>query len=281
MAGGYIPAQTRAMSIGRVMNLTVRAITTNPVTLIGTAFVISGLPQGLLSLVQLADPRQVQAWADQFATGALSPGLIFAALGIFLLIFIPLAIAGQAVMIRATLSASNDEVATIGDCLSTAGRNLFPLLGLGILSGLAIGLGLLLLIVPGIILMIMWYVAAPSLVVEQLGVTGSMERSADLTRGARWNVLLLVIIAGAIGFGVSMVFGMINLAIGGATGAMSPGGLASGGVPTAFVISSAICNTLSSTVTGLVSGVMPTALYVELHEWKEGPGTEALDTIFA
>lgn len=282
MASNYNFSPTRAMSIGRVMNLSVRAIATNPVLLIGTAFLVSGLPQGLVSLIQLGGPVAMEAWARQIESGAITPGAIIAVAVVALLIFVPLAIAGQAVMIRATMSAAHGARATVGECLGVAGRHLFPLLGLAILSGLAIGLGFLLLIVPGVILMLMWYVAAPALVIEGTGVTGALERSADLTREARWNVLLLVIIVAAIGFAISMVFGMISLVLAAATGAMSPGAFdPGGGMPQAFLIGTAITNTISSTITAVVGGVMPTALYIELHEWKEGPGTETLDAIFA
>jgi hypothetical protein len=64
----------------------------------------------------------------------------------------------------------------------------FPLVGLGILSGLGIGLGAILLLLPGLILIVMWAVIVPVCVVERLGPIDSMSRSSDLTRGHRWKL---------------------------------------------------------------------------------------------
>jgi hypothetical protein len=59
--------------------------------------------------------------------------------------------------------------------------------------------GLALLVVPGIILMVMWYVAVPVCVVENAGPEQSLRRSAALTKGLRWKVfgIFLVFYVGA------------------------------------------------------------------------------------
>ena len=41
---------------------------------------------------------------------------------------------------------------------------------------------------PGIMLMVRWFVAVPACVVERIGPSGSMKRSAELTSGHRWKV---------------------------------------------------------------------------------------------
>jgi hypothetical protein len=66
---------------------------------------------------------------------------------------------------------------------------------MGILGGLAF----LLLIVPGFIVMTMWFVSTPACVVERTGPWASMKRSAALTKGHRWKIfgllLLLVLLS--------------------------------------------------------------------------------------
>ncbi len=47
---------------------------------------------------------------------------------------------------------------------------------------------MLALLVPGFILLIMWFVAIPVCVVEQRGSWASMQRSAELTKGHRWKI---------------------------------------------------------------------------------------------
>jgi hypothetical protein len=63
-----------------------------------------------------------------------------------------------------------------------------PLLGLSLLVGVGLGLGFLLLVVPGVILWTRWSVAVPALVLEGRGVTGSMRRSWELVGGRGWAV---------------------------------------------------------------------------------------------
>lgn len=87
----------------------------------------------------------------------------------------------------------------LGEALSRGLSLILPMLGVAILSGLAIGIGTVLLIVPGIIVAVMLWVAIPAAVVERPGVIASLQRSAELTKGHRWSVFgILVIIVVAV-----------------------------------------------------------------------------------
>jgi len=72
----------------------------------------------------------------------------------------------------------------------------FAVILLALLMGILGGLAALLLIVPGLIVMTMWFVSTPACVVERTGPWTSMKRSAALTKGHRWKVfgLLLLLI---------------------------------------------------------------------------------------
>lgn len=59
---------------------------------------------------------------------------------------------------------------------------------------LAVGCGLLCLVVPGILLAATFYVVLPVIVMERLRVIDSLRRSQDLVRGERWRVLWLILI---------------------------------------------------------------------------------------
>jgi hypothetical protein len=92
---------------------------------------------------------------------------------------------------------------TIGGLFSSAAPSILPLAVFGILYGIGVGLGLILIIVPGLILLTFWAVGAPAIVVERLGPLEGMGRSWALVRGSAWSVfgtlLLLLIIVIAIG----------------------------------------------------------------------------------
>lgn len=84
----------------------------------------------------------------------------------------------------------------------------------GILAGIAIAIGFVLIIVPGLILLTIWAVIAPSIVVEDRGVFEAFGRSRDLVRGHGWQVFGAVVLAFLIVFVVGLVASIVGAAIG-------------------------------------------------------------------
>ncbi len=80
-----------------------------------------------------------------------------------------------------------------------------------ILVGLGIGLGAILLIVPGIILSCYWFVAIPASAIERVGPVTAINRSVTLTQGYRWQI-----------FGLAVIFVLTGLGIGFALGKLIP-----------------------------------------------------------
>jgi hypothetical protein len=83
----------------------------------------------------------------------------------------------------------------------------------GILAAIGIGIGLVLLIVPGLILITVWAVVAPAIVVEDAGVLGAFGRSRELVRGNGWPVFGAIVLAYLIVLVVSFVTAGIGDAI--------------------------------------------------------------------
>ena len=75
----------------------------------------------------------------------------------------------------------------------------------GILLGIAIGIGLVLVIVPGLLLMALWIAVIPAIVLEDRGIGESFGRSSDLVRGTFWNVFLVVALTILIWIGIGIV----------------------------------------------------------------------------
>jgi uncharacterized membrane protein len=85
----------------------------------------------------------------------------------------------------------------------------WPLAAVTILFGIALGIGFVFLIVPGLIVMVIWWVVVPVTVLERPGVFAAFGRSQELVRGNAWNVfgvIVLVFLAiGAISVGAGLV----------------------------------------------------------------------------
>lgn len=81
---------------------------------------------------------------------------------------------------------------------------LWTLVVASVVVGVAVGVGLVLLIVPGLVLMTRWSLVVPLIVFEKRSVGGAFRRSAELVRGNGWRVFwtLLVAYLGLAGVGV-------------------------------------------------------------------------------
>jgi hypothetical protein len=94
---------------------------------------------------------------------------------------------------------------TLGQTFSRAQQHLGTLIVAGILAGLAIAVGLLLLIVPGLYLITIWSVLIPVIVLERRPVMEAFGRSRELVRGNGWNAFGVIVISILITIAVGIV----------------------------------------------------------------------------
>ena len=83
---------------------------------------------------------------------------------------------------------------SVGDLIRGVEPVFWPLVGASILAGIGIGIGFILLIIPGLILLVIWAVVAPVIVLERPGVFAAFGRSRELVRGNGWNVFAVIVI---------------------------------------------------------------------------------------
>jgi hypothetical protein len=102
---------------------------------------------------------------------------------------------------------------SVQDLIDAAWPVVLPLIGVGILAGIAIGIGFLLLVIPGLILLTIWSVIAPVIVVERRGVMASFGRSQDLVHGTGWQVFGVIFVVFIITAIASVVLGAIGASI--------------------------------------------------------------------
>jgi hypothetical protein len=99
---------------------------------------------------------------------------------------------------------------SVGDLFRSAAGVVGSLIGNGILKGIAVAIGLVALIAPGLILLTIWAVTGPVIVVERKGALEAFGRSRELVRGDGWPVFGVILIAFIISFVISQIAGAIG-----------------------------------------------------------------------
>ncbi len=244
--------------MGRVASRTFGVIGRNFVVFVLLALVMAGLPQAITRYFAQARPAGLGLEASLLS-------IVFGLVG-----FIALSVL-QAALVHGTLSDLNGKKASFGDCLATGIRFLWPVLGVSILTGIAIGFGFLLLIVPGVLLGLAWCMNVPAVVVERKGVMESFGRSADLTRGYRWPIFGLAVVY------VLAVWIIDAVAIA-LTGGLNLAALARSGA--GFNVAEWVVLTLLQVVQSLIGAAGLASIYYELRSTKEGVGAESLASVF-
>lgn len=168
-----------------------------------------------------------------------------------------LKIVAQATTLYGAFQAMHGQPFTIGQSFQVGLGRALPVVGVALLVSVATGLAAILLIVPGIIVYCMYYVAIPVCVIERPGVMASASRSAALTKGYRWSIFGLLVL-------VAVVAGVVSYALrllgGGLLGVLLQFGWQI--VATAF------------------GAVLVAVVYHDLRVAKEGIDTESLASVF-
>jgi hypothetical protein len=112
---------------------------------------------------------------------------------------------------------SGAELGSLGEIFSSVKDRIWPLFWVGLVSGIAIGFGIILLLVPGLILMTIWAVFQPAIVVEHISF-GSLGRSRQLVKGKGWSVFGIIVVVFILQAVVAALTSVIGLAIGGVIG---------------------------------------------------------------
>ena len=269
MATAAQERDNHAVKIDRIISRSLATIRANPLVVCGITLVFAGIPQSIFNVVmphfmgggvRIADPGQLVGYFS--AIGLSSVGT---------LLFYMLA---QASLVRATIAQSEGRRATFGECVGAGLRALLPLIGLNILFGLAIGVASLLLLVPGIILYVMWSVSNAALVAERIGIFAAFSRSSELTRGARWKVFGVSLIAVVFIWVVSSVLSLALVAVSGVGGYVA---MARVGQPIWYLLLAAVVHTITVALWATIQA----SLYIELRDWKDGPSGTDLADVFA
>jgi hypothetical protein len=148
----------------------------------------------------------------------------------------------------------------IGEAIAVAARRFLPMIGVAITSGLLTVLAFILLIVPGYMVMCVYFVVAPVCVAEKAGVGASLSRSRFLTKGYRWPIFGAYALTAILG-------GFSSGIVAGATSAV-------GGIG-ATIVGYGV-----QAIFGAFGAVLAAVLYYQLRVAKEGIDLAKIASVF-
>jgi hypothetical protein len=120
----------------------------------------------------------------------------------------------QATLVKAVEDVRDGRVdLSFGETLQAARPAVGRVAVASILAGLAIGIGLVLLIAPGLFLLTIWCLIVPVIVLEGAGTTAAFSRSRELVRGFGWQVFGTIVLVFVVMLAVGLVLGIIFAAL--------------------------------------------------------------------
>jgi len=176
-----------------------KLITIVAIVVIPLTFVLALLTQ--VAFKQNCDTSNVQTLQDvqdvvNRCTGGFGRSLLLGALGWFIAIAIQQLVLGA--VTRGGAEATLGRQVDVNSSYRYAFSRLGGLIGLALLIGLVVGIGFILLIIPGIIFLVFLSVSVSAFIIERLGVTDAMSRSWKLVSGQWWHTLGVIVVAAII-----------------------------------------------------------------------------------
>jgi hypothetical protein len=120
----------------------------------------------------------------------------------------------QAALVKAVQDVRDGRVdLNLGETVSAVAPYVLPVAAASILAGIGIGIGFVLLIVPGLVLLTFWSLIVPSIVIGGEGVFSSFGKSWRTVRGYAWHVFGTYVLVFLILIVFNIVLGLILLAL--------------------------------------------------------------------
>jgi|SRR5579859_1157672 len=167
----------------------------------------------------------------------------------------------QAVVLYGAFQVMRGRRFQVGESLRRGLARFFPVIGTTLCMAFAMMLGLIVLVVPGLIVLSMFYVAPAACVVERLGPFQSLSRSADLTKGHRWKVFgIYIVLSIVVAIGSTVLAAVLALA-----------------ANTAVLIAGMF---LWNTFARAIESVVAVVSYHDLRVAKEGVDIEHIAAVF-
>ncbi len=308
---GIVPL--RPLGVGEILDGAFQAVRSNPRTMIGvSAAVVAAVT--LLSIVPQAFLLQGLGIDPDLSPGAeltareqldILSGAVEAQLlpGILTFLAVTVLTALLIVPVSAAVLGRRTEP---GEMWQRARSRLLPAIGLALLTGLAVGVGVVAVLSPGIaalvagspelgvvlllvgavaavvvalLLTVRWALAAPALVLEKAPVLTALRRSWRLTRGSFWRVLGILLLTGII---VSIGQAVISVPFG-ALSALPGAGQDDPSGDLGTVFARLLINGIGTIVAGAIfypfNAAASALLYIDLRMRREGLDVRLAQTV--
>ena len=124
--------------------------------------------------------------------------LLLGLLYILLMVFGIALLQGALVEIVRDLHVDGDAEVSVLDLFRRASGRVWKLVLVSLMYGLAVGLGSILFVVPGIILAVRWAVVVPVAMLEDGSAGSALRRSRQILAGNGWNVFKILFVCGVL-----------------------------------------------------------------------------------
>ena len=142
----------------------------------------------VFAVLDLLSALAAEAWNDSVGAGLLW-GLIAAVIGVIGYFWVQTALVET---VRDVRDGRADR--TIGETFGAVQPRLPAAIAAGIIAAIGIGIGFVLLIVPGLYLLTIWSMLIPVIVIEERRAGEAFSRSRDVVRGHGWQVFGLIVV---------------------------------------------------------------------------------------
>ena len=266
-------AQLRPLSVGEILDAAIKifrqrfshmvkavAVVVAPVAVISALVQLSLAPSSDEDIFAPIDQTTGQTTVDESEVWGFVAGALIA--GILTYVAAQLA---TAACLKLVAGAYLDEAPDWRTSLASATGRLGSLVWLSMALGLALLLGFLACIAPGVYLYIAFTVAVPVLMLEDLRGFKALRRSRELVRGRWWSALGVVVVSTILAFIAQMVLTGILLAV-----------VRSGDNELVNAVAGAVAGTAGSVLTTPFAAAAIMVLYFDLRVRKEGFDLELL-----
>jgi hypothetical protein len=248
------------LQIGRVLALTFQSIRGNVLTLSALSL-IPAVPYTVLRYQGAMLPE------DETFTTALMIPYVAAIVSSYLL---------SAAIAKALVPDHAGRRPSLWNCLAAIAKDFFPLVAIATLASFVTTIANValsvyefgfILLVPALAVETILAVVIPVRMIERKSIVGTIARSAELTAGHRWQVVLLLLLSLALVIGSEVLI----------YGAVGDERLAES---TSSGLAALVSLIVAQIVIGTLASVATIVVYLELRLIKEGVAPEALASVF-